>query len=38
MVVVEKEGFEVDETGEIGDRAGDGVAFEAQDAELIEIV
>ena len=37
-VVIEEEGFEVDQAGEIGDWASERVSFEAQDPELVQAV
>lgn len=36
LVPAEEERLEVDERGEIGNRAEEGVVFEAQDSELVE--
>jgi len=38
VVVVEEEGFEIEEAGEVGDLGGEGVPLEAEDAELVELV
>lgn len=36
IVVVEDEGFEVEELGEVGERSGERVVSETQDSELVE--
>lgn len=34
--MVEEEGFQVDETGDVGDGPGEGVVLQAEDPELVE--